>query len=65
MVLEACPLFFTYKGLWCLRCSDVMGRVVDFHLEGGPGGFTDIGEEADLLFFASGLMGERLASICW
>lgn len=23
MVLEACPFFFLYKGLWCLRCSDV------------------------------------------
>lgn len=61
MVLEACPLFFAYKGLWCLRCSDVMDRDVDFHLEGGGGrGITGIGEEADLLFFDSGGRGRRV-----
>lgn len=38
MVLEACPFFFDYKGLWYLRCSDVMGRVLDFNSEGGGEG---------------------------
>lgn len=39
LVLEACPLLFLYKGLWCLRCSDVMGtdRLLDFHERGKHG----------------------------
>lgn len=57
MVLEACPFFFAYKGLWCLRCSDVMGRIVTFYLKLGRRagqGSTDIGEHPDLLFFDNG-----------